>query len=740
MQVTRTGSNQVTVRYRDPVSLERKQTVIKQRPYAFVEDHNAEFVECVEQQTGYTGLYGESLTKCIFNHTGEVYDLRQRGFKTWEANVDFNNRCLVDSGLHFPYYRHRVWYLDAEWIEAKDDEICVLSIYDNYMEKMLTWYVDHTKTHTGFIPVRDFHFKKDPDGRKSETYPTPAKCFSNETEMLNDFIKTLKSKDPDVIAGWWLLQADINTLFKRLDKCGLDAKSLSPYGRIDRKKLGDYDQPIDGIICVDLMKNFTRLWTVKNGQLPGQSLDDISRFCLGEKKVTLPDGHDTYYTDLDLYVDYNRQDVWLLPKLDKMLNCIDHFISLQHIVQCDFFSTPYVTRLTTVMILRDEKFDRRIPTDAQFDKVDYEGADIQDVVEGVYDTVAILDVKAMYHSNVSLHNISWETLQPDGTFTKGEPGLLCRMMDRLTDLRNEYKAKMKEATSSDEKKTWDAAQYATKSLVASLYGVCGDSRYGMYHPEIAAAITRESRRTLGNLRQACEKRGYPVIYGHTDSVFVTVPSPEEGVALMGELNEELAPIVTEFEKWTERIFLKAKNRYAGKVMWTDGVHHEPDYYVKGLELIQARMPEAMKTVMMETLTTMLDGATEGALNEKLSDYIHDMVEGRIPCADLAIRGRLKRDLNQYKSISGVAAGAAWANENLGKKYRKGDYYWCLLDEDGRYIGGDTVEEIEQNAAIGYRHFVERFVLEKVQPLYEIAGFNISPLYDAMNGRAPVEWL
>ena len=152
------------------------------------------------------------------------------------------------------------------------------------------------------------------------------------------------------------------------------------------------------------------------------------------------------------------------------------------------------------------------------------------------------------------------------------------------------------------------------------------------------------------------------------------------------------------------------------------------------------MPEAMKTVMMETLRAMLDGQTETALNTRLCDYIYDMVDGKVPAQELAMRGKLKRDLSQYRSISGPAAAAKWANETLGKNYRGGDYFWCLLDEDGRYIGGDSVEEIEQAATIGYRHFVERFVLEKVKPLYEIAGFNMDPLYDAMNGRAPVEWL
>ena len=740
MIVDKTGRLTTTVRYRDPTTLERKVDKLTVKPYVFVPHEMADLVQCVAKEEGFVGLYGEEITKCIFNDPWEARQVQDTIPLTWECNVSYTERCLVDSGKWYEPYKHRVWYFDAEWIPDKDDELCVMSVYDNHMDKMLTWFVDTNTNHKGFILRDTLRFKNDPEGRQQTILPVKARVFSNEEEMLKDCVKTMQSKDPDVIAGWWLLQADIATLFKRLDKCDIDAKSVSPNGRVFRDKLADYDQPISGRICIDLMKTFTRLWQVKNGQLPGQSLDDVSEFCLGEKKVVLPDGHDTYFTDLDLYVDYNRQDVRLMPKLDALVNCIDHYTNLQHIVQCDFKSTPYVTRLTTVMVLRDEDFKRRIPSKPQFQKKEYQGADIQEPQEGLYEKVAIMDVKAMYHSNISKENISWETLQADGSFDKTNVGLLCRMMNMLTNLRNQYKGKMKAATTKEEAKRWDSAQYATKSLVASLYGVCGDSRYGMYHPEIAAAITRESRNTLFTLRDECEALGMKCIYGHTDSVFVHCETPEAGVEALKIINANMAPIETEFEKWCESMLLKAKNRYAGKVIWTDGAYHEPDYYVKGIEVIQARMPEAMKESMMMTLRAMLDGKPESILTGELCEYIHKVVDGEVPAQDLAIKGKLKRNLWQYKSISGSAAAARWANENLGKDYKKGDYFWTLFDESGNYIGGDSVEEIMGKAQIGYRVFAERYILKKVEPLYEIAGWDMHPLNDALNGRAPVEWL
>jgi len=324
--------------------------------------------------------------------------------------------------------------------------------------------------------------------------------------------------------------------------------------------------------------------------------------------------------------------------------------------------------------------------------------------------------------------------------TDAPTGALGRAMNLLTDLRNEYKANMKASTTKDEKTKWDSAQFATKSLVASLYGVCGDSRFGMYHPAVAAAITRESRNTLFTLRDKCIEWGCDVIYGHTDSVFVCVESPEAGVEMVEWINKEMAPIETEYEKHCERMLLKAKNRYAGKVVWTDGKYHEPDYYIKGIESKQARMPQIMKDAMNTTINSMLDGKSEESVTEKVCNIIHDMIDGSISLDDLKQKGKLKKDLKDYKTIGGSAAGALWANTHLGKQYRKGSYFWNLIDNNGRFISFDRVEELPATIGIGYEIMSDRYILEKVKPFYEIASWDMSPLYDAKKGRKTVEWL
>jgi len=703
-------------------------------PYCFVQETEGETLfdgygykqdyGVLKTERGYTGLYGERLTKVITSQPYHVGQIAKAG-QTWEANIPFVNRVLCDrfkdTGRIIRNYDHRIWYIDCEW-HPDTNSMRIISVHDNYTEEDYLWAVHKDyKAGTHTIKGQSVRF------------------FDTEKEMLISFITEMKEQDPDIITGWYVTQADVKTIIERCTVNGLNATHLSPMRRL-RYEYGDWAQPIVGRLCIDLMLAFSKLWELKNGKLAGYGLGDVSKHCLGDSKVELKDGHDTYYTDFPLYLDYCLQDTHLLPRLDALVNAIDYLLAIQHLVQCDFRATPFVTKLFSILCMRDKHFDRQIPTKAQFDKVEYNGAEVMDPIVGVHDGIGILDIKAMYHSNAARHNICWTTLDPNGKdcgngtcFSQNERGLLVRQMDRMTSLRDYYKEKMR--TDAENRDRWDTLQYACKSLVASMYGVAGDSKYSLYHPAVAAAITYTSRQTLNLLKEISESEGCEVIYGHTDSCFCRIGSPEEGQALVKKINERLAPIEVRFEKWCERLLLKEKNRYAASVVWP-----EPHIYIKGIELKQSRMPEVMKSVMKKVIESVLRGDDEEEVTEEISLLVESVVNGDIDAEDLCIKGHLKRDLDKYKVLSGPNAGAAWANENLGKGYRKGSYFLSTINDNGKYIAFDKPSEIRGIQTIGYRILAERFIVKKIAPYYEMMGWSLQPIENALNGVSGSFWL
>tara|TARA_B100000029_G_scaffold480579_1_gene528732 strand:- start:459 stop:1265 length:807 start_codon:yes stop_codon:yes gene_type:complete len=268
-----------------------------------------------------------------------------------------------------------------------------------------------------------------------------------------------------------------------------------------------------------------------------------------------------------------------------------------------------------------------------------------------------------------------------------------------------------------------------------MYGVAGDAKYSFYHPEVAAAITFTSRRTLNSLKEIAEEKGSKVIYGHTDSVFCSVSSPEVGQRLVASINAEMAPIEVEFEKWCSRLLLKEKNRYAASVSWP-----ESQVYIKGIELRQSRMPEIMKSVMKMVIESALNGEEEEKVTGEICTLIESVMNGDIPIESLCIKGQLKRDIDKYKVLSGPSAGAAWANEFLGKGYRKGSFFLTTINDNGKYIAFDSPSEIKGIQNIGYRILAERFIVKKIEPYYDMMGWSKQPIENALNGLGGTVWI
>ena len=202
-----------------------------------------------------------------------------------------------------PYYEHRVWYIDGEW-KMESEEVTVLSALDSYTNKLYTWLC-HPDVKPGM--VKSLPCKNHPDGLDEVHFDPPAKAFANERQMLADFAAHMKKQDPDIITGWYVVDADVSTISTRMRRLGLKPEVMSPHNQHNFKYSCTekrWAQPIPGRMCIDLMIAFKKLWTIKNGQLASQKLDDIADFVLGERKVELENGHDTYYSDIGTYVDY----------------------------------------------------------------------------------------------------------------------------------------------------------------------------------------------------------------------------------------------------------------------------------------------------------------------------------------------------------------------------------------------------------------------------------------------------
>src|SRR5262249_38635579 len=283
------------------------------------------------------------------------------------------------------------------------------------------------------------------------------------------------------------------------------------------------------------------------------------------------------------------------------------------------------------------------------------GGLVLDSRPGLYRNVLVFDFKSLYPSLIRTFNIdplthvpapasSVDVIRTPGgaAFRRDEDGILPALVARLWDERAAARA-AGDATESQ----------AIKILMNSLFGVLGSPASRLFSPAVANAITLAGQHVIRLAAQAVERRGYRVIYGDTDSLFVDAGEADESSAattaetLRAEVGDEVAAALArefgctshlelEFEKVYTRFFLPevrggatgSKKRYAGLV----GGRLE----IVGLEAVRRDWSGVARRFQRELLELVLR-------EEPVEDFVRDRV------ADLRA-GKLDSELVYRKTV------------------------------------------------------------------------------------------
>ncbi|MEM7080053.1 MAG: DNA polymerase domain-containing protein [Pseudomonadota bacterium] len=206
------------------------------------------------------------------------------------------------------------------------------------------------------------------------------------------------------------------------------------------------------------------------------------------------------------------------------------------------------------------------------------------------------------------------------------------------------------------------ASQAIKILMNSFYGVLGTPACRFYNPAIANAITGQGRYLLAWSRDWFNARGYEVLYGDTDSVFVASGLDDvdraQGLAsdLIDSFNADLAAhladafqveskLEMEFEKLYTQLFLArarggaggARKRYAGVRYGEENV----DFV--GMEVVRRDWTDLAKAVQRNLFERLFSGSE---VAEYLATVVADLRAGLLN-RDLVYRKGLRKEVSAY---------------------------------------------------------------------------------------------
>ncbi len=655
--------------------------------------------------TDKTTFTGERVTRIDVATPPDAPGIRDRlheaGVETFEADVRFATRYLIDRGIKggcaikgvvkpgrgitwifddpevspaLVEVRPKVLSFDIE-TDAKAERLLAISVYGENLDEV---------------------FVVDPRQREM---PDRAHGFLDEKAVLQAFCECLKSFDPDVLTGWNVVDFDLSVLARIAARVrhpfqlGRDVGDIRIRAAEGYFGSGSANIPgrlvLDGI---DLLRGaFIRM--------DEYSLDAVARKVLGEGKALDGDARDRvgeilerYNNDLEGFALYARTDARLALEILEKLNLIDLAFArgaltgmtpdrvAASIASFDFLYLSALHR-RNVVAPSVRSGDSRV-------HVAQAGGHVFEPSIGVHDNVWVLDYKSLYPSIVRTFNIDplgflneAQTVEAGdaaiavvtGVGFKREPAILPHMLDDLFPKREAAKL------AGDE-----VASQAIKILMNSFYGVLGTPACRFHNPEIANAITGMGRHFLQWSKAWFEDKGYTVLYGDTDSVFVSsgmrdpIEAESVGSRLASEMTREVGRYIRdewrlesrlelEFEKLYVRLFLPsvrhgttgARKRYAGVR------HRSPVGEIEfvGMEVVRRDWTELAKVVQRELYSRLFS-------DKPVDAYLADLV-GRVrsgECDDLLVyRKGLRKPVDQYTANTPPhVAAARKSNQPLGR--------------------------------------------------------------------------
>ncbi len=155
-------------------------------------------------------------------------------------------------------------------------------------------------------------------------------CCPTEIELLEKFIHTWETLQPDIITGWNSKMYDIPYLTRRIESVmgKKEVKRLSVWGFTRQKTVKVMNREeivcvIGGLAQLDYLDLY-RKFTYQNQE--SYKLDHIAFVELGEKKLSYEE-HDSMHTfykkDYQKFIEYNIKDVELVSRLEDKMKLIE---------------------------------------------------------------------------------------------------------------------------------------------------------------------------------------------------------------------------------------------------------------------------------------------------------------------------------------------------------------------------------------------------------------------------------
>lgn len=697
------------------------------RPYFMIKKENRDVFKVINtgvkfdvEESDFKNFKGELLIKIVLHNPKEVPSLRDqllaRGVECYEADIRFVYRFLIDHGIrggvniegNFTQGRYVSRVYEEPEISGADVNVPLKSL-------SIDIETDGNATRIYSIALYSESLKK--TFVVSDSPVEGAKTVPDEKALLTIVMETIKNLDPDFIIGWNLIDFDFKVMTERCRALGIQLslerlEGWPTYVKINGEFLKDSEAEIPGRVAFDgihlLRASFVRIEDYR--------LDTVAKELLGEaKSISFKDKRkeiELLYRDSRAELcRYNLKDTELVYRILVEKGFIDLAVARTKLTGMlpDRIKAS-VASLDSLYIRETSLRKIACATTRVAEREErIKGGFVMQSKPGIYNCVSVFDFKSLYPSIIRTFNIDPLSFSPDGEIVapngakfRNENGILPMIIERLWAQRDDAKRRKNSAES-----------LAIKITMNSFFGVLANPACRFYSLEMGNAITNFGQMIIKNTADILRKQGLNVIYGDTDSIFISLDGNSVGEAEV--ISKKVARDVNSFydeyipknynrksclELQYEKTFNKflmprirdsdvgSKKRYAGLLM-KDG---KEKMVFTGLEVVRRDWTEAAKRFQMQLLELIFH---EQDFKMYIRNYVQDLKAGKLD--DLLIyKKALRKDVSKYTKTTPPHVKAARQLDRIDNPVIE---YFLTRD------GPQPVEM--RKSPIDYGHYIEK---------------------------------
>ncbi|MFX1486413.1 MAG: DNA-directed DNA polymerase [Promethearchaeota archaeon] len=514
----------------------------------------------------------------------------------------------------------------------------------------------------------------------------------NDNLLLNDFVGYVRQFDPDFMLGYYSNFHDLPFITRRARilkaNLAIGRDSSEPHPSV----YGHYS--IAGRANIDLYDATELIAAVKL-----KTLENIADFL----KVS-PRKDRTIIDDIQIAEHWD--DEKLRPKLlryskensesikgiaERLLPSIISMAQVTGMPPDQVMRAGAGFRVENILLREAYQAGELAPSRVEHPPTTYVGGFVLEPKEGIYSNIAVFDFSSMYPSLMIKYNLSPDTyVSPKEKFSGEEittpevghrfrrepPGFYKRVLERLLRVRKEIRAKMKNlGRDSTDYTMLNERQKAVKIITNATYGYCGWRGARWYLRPVAEATAAWGRNIIKRTVEIAEETGLTVIYGDTDSIFIS-HDPKKMKRFAKRVESELRLRIKPDKIFSRILFTKAKKKYAG--LLKDGALD-----ITGFEVVRGDWPAIAREVQEEVIRLLLKGKAVSKAVRYVRGVIKKIQSYEIPYEKFVIWETLTKHPSEYKVRAPHVSAATKLIEAGGRLEEGSKIGYVVLKGTGR---------------------------------------------------------